>query len=232
MQSLLLFIKAFLSSLLQVGLFALAFLIPSETWYWFDAIIFLIFYSVMLLTACAYLCIFHPASIEARLMIPYAPNQPVEDKFATAFLVMAFSIGLTFISLDVFHFQIFLGPSFEVKCLGLVVHTFGFLITILTLIQNEFAQPVVNLQKERGQVLVDSGLYGYIRHPMYFGLIFYLSGMALWLGSTFMATFGTMIVMVAFVPRILIEEKILRSELDGYENYMKRVQYRIIPRVF
>jgi len=56
--------------------------------------------------------------------------------------------------------------------------------------------------------------------------------MALWLGSIFMATIGTIILMLAFIPRILIEEETLSEELDGYAAYLQRVQYRIIPRVY
>ena len=226
-----LLVKTFFGCFFQVCLFALGLLIPAKTWYWVDAIIFLGVHSVMLFSASVYLCLYYPNNIKSRLVLPYASNQPKEDKFATTLIVMALSFGFICVPLDVFHFQIFSRPNFEFKCLGLILHFFGFIVVIQTIVQNEFAQPMVMIQGERGHVLIDSGLYSYIRHPMYFGFVLYIAGMALWLGSIFMATLGTLIIMLAFIPRILIEEKTLKSKLAGYEDYLQRVKCRIIPMV-
>ena len=118
------------------------------------------------------------------------------------------------------------------KYLGLVIFVIGYSIILFTMIQNEFAQSVVNIQDERNQMLVDTGLYSYIRHPMYTGFMLFFAGLGLWLGSIFMATIGTIILMLAFIPRIWIEEETLSRELDGYEAYLQRVKYRIIPKVY
>jgi len=67
---------------------------------------------------------------------------------------------------------------------------------------------------------------------MYTGLMFFFAGIGLWLGSIFMATIGTIILMLAFIPRILIEEETLSGELNGYAAYLQRVKYRIIPKVY
>lgn len=131
-----------------------------------------------------------------------------------------------------FYLNIFEAPAPMAKYLGLVIFVIGYSIILFTMIQNEFAQSVVNIQDERNQMLVDTGLYSYIRHPMYTGFMLFFAGLGLWLGSIFMATIGTIILMLAFIPRILIEEETLSRELDGYEAYMQRVQYRIIPRVY
>ncbi|HJL80666.1 MAG TPA: isoprenylcysteine carboxylmethyltransferase family protein, partial [Gammaproteobacteria bacterium] len=98
--------------------------------------------------------------------------------------------------------------------------------------QNEFAQSVVNIQDDRNQVLIDKGLYAVVRHPMYLGLLVWLFGMSLWLGSIATALFGNAILFLALLPRILIEEKTLAINLEGYEDYMDRVQSRIIPQIF
>ena len=100
------------------------------------------------------------------------------------------------------------------------------------MIQNEFAQPIVNVQEDRGHVLVDSGLYASVRHPMYSFYLTAMSGMALWLGSIFTATVGTLLLLLALLPRILVEEDTLKNDLDGYADYMERVPYRLIPKVF
>jgi protein-S-isoprenylcysteine O-methyltransferase Ste14 len=67
---------------------------------------------------------------------------------------------------------------------------------------------------------------------MYSGALIFFSGAALWLGSIFTATFGAALLMLVFLPRVFIEEKTLKNGLKGYEDYMKRVKSRIIPKLF
>jgi protein-S-isoprenylcysteine O-methyltransferase Ste14 len=86
-------------------------------------------------------------------------------------------------------------------------------------------------QSERGQVLIDTGLYSRVRHPMYFGHLFLLLGLSLWLESYL----GLLTVPVVFVPviaRILIEERTLVETLPGYAEYRERVRYRLIPWIW
>jgi protein-S-isoprenylcysteine O-methyltransferase Ste14 len=96
---------------------------------------------------------------------------------------------------------------------------------------NAFAAPVVRHQKERGQRVIDSGPYRFVRHPMYSAVIPSLVGISLWLGS-----FAGVI--VAIVPTILIgirallEEKCLRRELPGYAKYITRTRSRMISDVW
>ena len=98
--------------------------------------------------------------------------------------------------------------------------------------QNAYAEPLVNVQKDRGHVLVDTGLYAYIRHPMYLGILIWLPGMALWLGSVFVATVLVFILPIAGVLRVRIEEWTLINDLEDYKNYVERVRYRLIPGLF
>ena len=166
--------------------------------------------------------------MEARLIMK-SPSQPPEDKVATAALfVIGFAL-FSFIPVDVFHFQILNQPTFLIRLIGLGFAQVGLFGLFVTMIQNEFAQPIVSIQKDRGQVLVDSGLYGCVRHPLYTSLLIWFCGAALWLGSMIVGSFGTGLLTLALWPRILIEESALERELDGYGDYMRRVRYRIIP---
>lgn len=226
-----LFAKTALFSLSSTLFLGLALLIPAERWYWLDAIIFLIIYFVLVWISYLYLCVFHPLSYEARFTLPVA-GQPIEDKFASVLLTVTLVSGLILIPLDVFRFQLFSIPSLAIKYVGLAISILGYLISILAIAQNKFAQPIVNIQIERGQSLIDSGLYAHIRHPMYAGIFLWFAGMALWLGSLFMAVFGTTSLVAAFTPRFLIEEKTLKRELAGYADYMNRVKCRIVPKWF
>jgi protein-S-isoprenylcysteine O-methyltransferase Ste14 len=107
----------------------------------------------------------------------------------------------------------------------------GFLATILVFRENTFAAPVVRVQAERAQHVIDTGSYGVVRHPMYAAAVLYLAGMPLLLGSWCgLAIVPLMIAGIA--PRAVFEERLLQRELPGHAEYMKRVRYRFIPGVW
>ena len=226
-----LFFKAIIGVLAQVLFFGLLLLLPARTWFWEDANIFLLCYLVMVIPAAIYQCLYYPKSIEARL-ITSSSNQPKEDKLALLIVILGVMGFLVFIPIDVFHLMIFLPPSFAIKFFGLGIAALGFAIIFTAQAQNAYAEPIVEIQEDRGQVLIDTGLYAYVRHPMYSGALIFFPGVALWLGSIFTATFGAVLLMLVFLPRIFIEEKTLKNGLKGYEDYMKRVRSRIIPKLF
>ena len=84
---------------------------------------------------------------------------------------------------------------------------------------------------EEGQQLVDTGLYGIIRHPMYTAAIFMFISIPVILGSVP----GLCIMLLfpaAMIIRLLDEEKLLEKELAGYTEYKQRVRYRLIPYIW
>ena len=88
-----------------------------------------------------------------------------------------------------------------------------------------------NVRVEAGQQVVDTGPYAHVRHPMYAAAIWLFVGIPLALGS-----WWTIALVVPFVPvllwRLLNEEKILARDLSGYSEYMRRVKYRLVPRMW
>ena len=87
------------------------------------------------------------------------------------------------------------------------------------------------IKVEQGQTVVDTGLYGIVRHPMYMATILLFLMMPLVLGSWYA------LIPMAFYPVIIIirlkdEEALLSRELSGYEDYKKKVKYRLIPFVW
>jgi len=104
----------------------------------------------------------------------------------------------------------------------------GWWISYLSLRENAFAAPVVKHQAERNQIVVDTGVYSKIRHPMYAGAALVMIGVPLWLES-YAATLLSLIPISTLLVRIFIEEQFLRRELNGYYAYTKRVPYRLIP---
>ncbi len=93
------------------------------------------------------------------------------------------------------------------------------------------AAPVVKHQEARQHTVIDSGVYGVVRHPMYTGAVPLLVGMPLWLES-YAAAIRASVPIGTLVVRILVEEQFLRRELAGYDAYRERVRYRLISCVW
>jgi protein-S-isoprenylcysteine O-methyltransferase Ste14 len=112
---------------------------------------------------------------------------------------------------------------------SLIFMIMGYVMFFVVMIQNRYASRVIEIQKE--QKLIDTGLYSVVRHPMYLAAtILYLSS-ALVLGSFYS------LIPMASIPfllcyRIKNEEKVLLKGLQGYDNYMKKVKYRMIPFIW
>ena len=161
-----------------------------------------------------------------------ASSQPVADRIATSFVLFSLLGWLIFLPIDVFDLQLLPAPSPLVSILGAATSLAGYAIIVATMYQNPFLAPIVKDQSARGQTLVDTGLYGRIRHPFYLGFILFLPGVGLWLESTAGSLVSLMVLFAFVYPRIRVEERYLQESLPGYEDYMNRVPCRLIPRVW
>jgi len=96
---------------------------------------------------------------------------------------------------------------------------------------NTFASQLVRIQTERGQYVIDTGVYGFVRHPMYLGACLAFVGGALLLGSISGLLLALALVGLLIV-RIFGEEKLLARDLEGYKEYLQKVRYRLVPHVW
>lgn len=116
-----------------------------------------------------------------------------------------------------------------VVVVGNVLIAFGLGMSMLVVGQNEFAAATVTVEAE--QPVVDTGLYGVVRHPMYVGALIMMVGMPLALDSYWgLVTVAPGVAVLAL--RIVDEEKMLREDLVGYDAYTQKVRYRLIPGVW
>ena len=84
---------------------------------------------------------------------------------------------------------------------------------------------------QQGQKVIDTGLYGIVRHPMYAATIFLFLSMPLILGS--LPSFVVFLAYPAIIARrIRNEEQVLTAGLEGYADYTQRVKYRVIPGIW
>ena len=105
----------------------------------------------------------------------------------------------------------------------------SYVMWAVVLKQNSYLSRTIKV--EEGQKVIDKGLYGVIRHPMYTATIFLFLSMPLVLGSM-VAFFVFLLYPVLIIVRILYEERVLEKELDGYVEYKKKVRYRLIPIIW
>ncbi|MGE5403238.1 MAG: methyltransferase family protein, partial [Candidatus Doudnabacteria bacterium] len=96
---------------------------------------------------------------------------------------------------------------------------------------NPFLSPLVRIQRERNHKVVTTGVYSFVRHPMYLGAILMFIGAPLLLGSMYGIMLGALLSLF-LVIRIFGEEKMLIEELEGYVDYTKKVKYRLIPFIW
>ncbi len=96
---------------------------------------------------------------------------------------------------------------------------------------NAFLSRHARIQDDRGQQVVTTGPYRYVRHPMYASLIPFILCIALILGSWWALVPGA-IIFVLMVIRTALEDRMLQEELPGYKEYAQRVRYRLFPRVW
>ena len=95
--------------------------------------------------------------------------------------------------------------------------------------ENMYLSRIIEVQEN--QKVIDTGLYGIVRHPMYFSTLLLFLSIPLVLGSPF-SFFIFMVYPVIIVKRIKNEEKVLEHGLNGYLEYKKRVKYRLIPFIW
>lgn len=169
--------------------------------------------------------------LNERLKAPIQKGQPLADKIVLVLIIATFCGYVGFIPVDVFRLHLFHKPRTLVSSLGLALFLGGWWIMSLALKENAFAVPVVRHQEERNQTVVDQGVYGVVRHPMYAGAVPLFIGMPLWLESYVGALLALVPILLLGI-RIVVEERFLKRNLRGYVEYADRVRYRLVPFVW
>jgi len=158
------------------------------------------------------------------------PNQKTSDKLLTSVNGLLTLAWFILMPLDAVRFHWSHVPLF-LQIVGAIVLV-GFMpLSILTFRENTFATTMVRVQEERGQTVISTGPYHYVRHPLYTSALLFFLGTPLLLGSWNGLLFVP-IVIAGLVGRTLLEERVLRKELPGYDAYMAQVKYRFIPYVW
>ena len=149
-----------------------------------------------------------------------------EDEQKTVILVSGIIFLLAFILAGLnFRFRWFKLPTLVI-IIASAIFLLAYIMYAEVLRENEYLSRTVEVSED--QKVVDSGLYGIVRHPMYTSTIFLFLSMPLVLDSIF--SFIVMLVYpIIIIFRIRNEERVLENELIGYEEYKEKVKYKLIP---
>ncbi len=105
----------------------------------------------------------------------------------------------------------------------------GYMLIVLVFKENQYASRVIEVEK--GQEVIQSGPYRFVRHPMYVGTILMYITSPLALGS-YWAVIPALFLIPILVARIINEEVVLTEELQGYSDYKLKTKYRLVPGIW
>jgi protein-S-isoprenylcysteine O-methyltransferase Ste14 len=216
--------KAFFRFMTAIVFILLLIFIPAGTVNYPNGWIFITGILIPMIFVLIYLYIKDPELLEKRINLDEKEKE--QKKYVRLSLIL-FIIAYIIPGLD-FRFGWSNVPLWLVY-VSLIFMIGGYLMFIAVILQNRYASRVIEIQKE--QKVIDTGLYSVVRHPMYMAAtILYLSS-SLVLGSFYA------LIPIALIPfllgyRIINEEKVLLRGLQGYDGYVKKVKYRMIPYIW
>jgi protein-S-isoprenylcysteine O-methyltransferase Ste14 len=223
--------KKVVSAFLYILLFPALILLLSGNLFWPAGWIFCIWFIILCFSTILYLYRKDPALLEERYKQPGAGNQEGWDRYVVYGLVVGFILWIVIMPLDAQRFG--WSPVFPLwlNVLGGAGLIGSFFLFFRSYTDNTFLSPLVRIQEDRKQRVVSTGVYGFVRHPMYLGGILMFTGAPLLLGSLYGVLAGLALT-ILLMARILGEEEMLARELEGYQEYRQNVRYRLIPCIW
>jgi protein-S-isoprenylcysteine O-methyltransferase Ste14 len=215
---------------LYILIFPILLLFLSGDWFWTEGLMFSIWFLILCYTTIIYLYRKDPALLTERYKQPGTANQKGWDKYIVVGLFVGFITWIIIMPLDAKRYA-WTHLPLSLKIVGGIFLVFSFFLFIRSYTDNTFLSPLVRIQTDRKHQVVTSGVYAFVRHPMYLAGSLLFVGTPLLLGSAFGLIFGFILVLL-LASRILGEEIMLTDELEGYAEYKKKVKYRLIPYVW
>lgn len=227
--------KTSFGQLLVTFIFILMFpavlLVLSGNWYWIQGWIFSIWFLGLSYYTIIYLYRNDPGLLEERYKKPGTGNEKGWDKYFIYIMFPTFLLWFIIMPLDAERFSWTTNFPLTLEIIGFLLLIGSAFLMFRSYKDNSFVSPLVRIQSERDQKVVSTGVYGFVRHPMYLGGVMLFLGAPLLLGSVYGFIIGIFLSLI-FAARITGEEKMLTQELEGYPEYKNKVKYRLIPYIW
>ena len=205
---------------------ALLFLSAWTLNYW-QAWAFLAVFGASALATTVYLMKKDPKLLERRLPAGPTAEKETSQKIIQSIASVGFVAILVVSALD--HRSHWSKVPFYITIAGNALVALGSLVNFFVFKENTFSSATIELAAD--QVVVSTGLYAVVRHPMYGGALIYLLGMPMALDSWW-GLLVIVVMMPALIWRLIDEEKFLAKNLPGYSEYQNKVRHRLIPFIW
>ena len=216
-----LFFSAIFKFILGVLIIGALLFLPAGSFAYIQAWIFLGILFVPMFIAGIVMMFVNPELLKKRLSAKEKEN---EQKAVLILSALMFISSFVVAGLNFRFSWIVLPPWVSYAAAGVFLAAYILYAEVLR--ENVYLSRTVEVQE--GQKVIDTGLYGVVRHPMYMSTLFLFLAMPLVLGSVI-----SFCIMLFYIPiialRIKNEEKVLEEGLEGYTEYKKRVKYKVIP---
>lgn len=219
-----LFFEAIFKFLLGVLLVGLLIFIPAGTIKFLNGWLFMGLLFIPMFIAGIIMMVKSPNLLRSRLD---AKEKESKQKMVVGLSGLMFLSGFILAGLN-YRFN-WLELSNIVVIISSIVFLLSYILYAEVLRENAFLSRTIKVEKK--QKLIDTGLYGIVRHPMYLATIFLFLSMPLILGSL-ISFLVFLLYPFIIIKRLNNEEKILEKDLKGYKEYKKKVKYKLIPFIW
>lgn len=207
-----------------VFIFALLFFLPAGTRRYWQAWMYIGVLIVPMFFVIAYFMKYDPALLERRMRMR---EERKEQRQILKFSVVGFVLAYLLPGFDIRYGWSNM-PAW-VSISAAVVMFLSYMLVFRTMQVNSFLSRVIEVAQ--GQKVIDTDVYGIVRHPMYVGMVILYVISPVVLGSWW-AVIPALVIIPVIIARILDEEKALEVELPGYKEYQQKVKYRLLPFVW
>ncbi len=219
-----LFFQALIKFLLGVVIFGLLIFLPAGSFqYWQGWLMMYVLFIPMIFAGLS-MMLNNPELLRKRLN---AKEEQKEQKWVVALSTVIFVAAFVVAGLN-WRFQWIVLPEWAVW-LAAAFYLLGYSLYGVVLRENTYLSRTIEVQED--QKVIDTGLYGIVRHPMYTATIILFLSMPLVLASPI-----SFLIMLLYIPliakRIRNEEVVLEEGLKGYREYKQRVKYKVLPYVW
>ena len=219
-----LFLQAIIKIVLGIFIVGLLIFVPANTINFWNGWLFMGLLFIPVFIAGIVMMIKTPDLLKRRLDFK---EKQGEQKVVVALSGLMFIAGFIIAGLN-FRYNWIQIPNIVV-IISSIVFLLSYVLYAEVLRENKYLSRTIKVEKN--QKIIDTGLYGIVRHPMYFSTIFLFLSMPLILGS--IISFVIFLIYPFIIAkRIKNEEEVLEKDLEGYSDYKKKVKYKMIPFIW
>ena len=222
--SIILFIQAIVKFLLGIVLVGALLFIPAKSFSYWNAWLFMGLLFIPMFVAGIVMMIKNPELLKKRLN---NKEKESEQRVVIALSGLMFLSGFIIAGFN-YRFGWFVVPNIVI-IISSILFIISYIFYAIVLVENTYLSRTIEVQEN--QKVIDTGLYGIVRHPMYAATIILFLSMPLILGSiqAFIIFFAYPFIII---KRIKNEEIVLENNLEGYKEYKQKVKYRLIPFIW